>query len=73
MYHDFFAKSPLLALPLAALVLFVAVFAMIILRTFAKKEREAANAASLLPLEDDAEPSLVVATVGSTRSEGRHE
>lgn len=72
MYHEFFAKSPLLALPILALVIFVAVFALIVLRTFGKKEREAASAASLLPLEDDEQPSAA-ARVRNAHSEGRHE
>jgi len=73
MYHDFFAKSPLLALPIIALILFVAVFAVVVLRTFSKREREVADAASRLPLEDDANPSFAVARVQKAQSEGRHE
>jgi cbb3-type cytochrome oxidase subunit 3 len=73
MYHDFFAKSPLLALPIIALILFVTVFAMVVVRTFSKKQREVADEASRLPLEDDMDRALVVARVSKAHSEGRHE
>ncbi len=73
MYHEFFTKSPLLAFPIVALVIFVAVFGLIVLRTLSKRERESAGVASLLPLEDDAAPPAAPARIGSTRSEGRHE
>jgi cbb3-type cytochrome oxidase subunit 3 len=73
MYHDFFAKSPLLAFPIFALAVFIVVFALVVLRTFTRRQREVATLASHLPLEDDAEPSLAVARVRCTRSEGRHE
>ncbi len=63
MYQEFFAKSPLLALPIVALVIFVAAFALVVVRTFGRRERAAASAARLLPLEDDA-PNL---------RRGRHE
>lgn len=57
MYQDFFSKSPLLALPLMALFLFILVFAAIIIHTFGRRGREAALAARSLPLVPDAETS----------------
>jgi cbb3-type cytochrome oxidase subunit 3 len=55
MYQDFFSKSPLLALPLMALFLFIVVFAAIVIHTFGRRGRETALAASSLPLTADAE------------------
>ena len=52
MHKDLLAQSPLLALPLAALLIFLAVFLVICVRTMAKRPREYAPAASL-PLEED--------------------
>jgi cbb3-type cytochrome oxidase subunit 3 len=75
MYQQYFVHSPLLAFPLLALILFVAVFSAIVLRTLGKKWRETATIASRLPLEDDM-PGLQPARMSSMRQEGkegRHE
>jgi hypothetical protein len=56
MYQEFFSKSPLLALPLVALFMFIVVFATIVLRTLGRRGREAARAAEALPLLPDAGP-----------------
>ena len=55
MYQDFFSKSPLLALPLMAMFLFIVVFAAIIVDTFGRSGRDAALVASTLPLTPDDE------------------
>ena len=47
MHKDLLAHSPLLALPLAALFLFLAVFVVVVLRTFATKRGEIQRAAAL--------------------------
>ena len=57
MYQDFFSKSPLLALPLMALFLFIVVFASIVIHTFGRRERETALAVESMPLVADAETS----------------
>jgi hypothetical protein len=51
VYKDLLAQSPLLALPLAALLIFVAVFIVVVLRTMARGSHEYARAAAL-PLEE---------------------
>jgi hypothetical protein len=55
MYQDFFSKSPLLALPLMALFLFIVVFVAIVIQTFGRRGRELSRAAASLPLVPDAE------------------
>lgn len=55
MYQEFFSKSPLLALPVGALMLFIAIFAIACVRAFSKRGTELARAVSTLPLEDDEE------------------
>ena len=55
MYQDFFSKSPLLALPLMALFLFIVVFASIVIHTFSRRWRDTALAVESLPLVADAE------------------
>ncbi len=55
MYQDFFSKSPLLALPLMALFLFIMVFASIVIHTLGRRGREMALAVESLPLDPDAE------------------
>ena len=52
MHKDLLAHSPLLALPIAALLIFVAIFLVVCLRTMSRKPRDYAPAASL-PLEED--------------------
>ena len=52
MYHDFFAKSPLLAYPLIALVLFMALFAIVVVRVMGQRGRELERTVGRLPLED---------------------
>ena len=53
MYADFFAKSPMLILPIVALAIFVTVFATAVVQTFTRKGRANAREAELLPLLDD--------------------
>ena len=49
---DFFARSPLLILPVIALCIFVAVFVLVTVRTYGKK-RTHYEAVSRLPLETE--------------------
>jgi cbb3-type cytochrome oxidase subunit 3 len=51
VYRDLLAQSPLLALPLAALLIFVAVFVFVLLRTMARGSHEYSKAAAL-PFEE---------------------
>jgi cbb3-type cytochrome oxidase subunit 3 len=53
MYQEFFSRSPLLALPLFALAIFIAVFAMIVLRAFSPRSREVAAHMERFPLDDE--------------------
>ncbi len=62
MYHDFFAKSPLLAFPLVALVIFVVVFAVVVYRVLGQRGRDLEATAGRLPLVDDEQPILARAT-----------
>jgi len=56
MYKEFFVHSPVLALPVIALGIFVVVFVMVVIRTmFRKKDQEEQLVASL-PLLDDVGP-----------------
>lgn len=50
MYRELMQQSPLLALPLAALVLFVATFAAVVARTMSKRRAPELEAAARLPL-----------------------
>ncbi len=52
MHKDLLAHSPLLILPLAALLIFFAVFVLVVLRTMARRAPEYASAAAL-PLEEE--------------------
>ena len=52
MHKDLLAQSPLLALPLAALLIFLGVFLVICIRTMVKRAPDYAPAASL-PLDED--------------------
>jgi hypothetical protein len=52
MHKDLLAQSPLLILPLAALVIFFGVFVVVVLRTMARRAPEYASAAAL-PLEEE--------------------
>jgi hypothetical protein len=52
VYKDLLAQSPLLALPLAALVVFFAVFVAVVVRTMAKRAPAYARAAEL-PLREE--------------------
>jgi hypothetical protein len=52
MHKDLLAQTPLLALPVAALLIFLAVFLFVCARAMSKKPREYAPAANL-PLEED--------------------
>ncbi len=49
MYREFFAHSPLLALPLVALVIFLAVFAAVLLSVLLRRTAHF-DAAAALPL-----------------------
>lgn len=53
MYKDFFAQSPLLVLPLAALVFFLAVFLTVVVRTMARRAPAYARVAGLPLREED--------------------
>ncbi len=53
MYRDFLAQSPLLALPLAALFLFLGVFVIVVTRTMARRAPEYARAAALPLSKED--------------------
>ena len=57
MYREFFAQSPVLALPILSLLIFIAVFAGIVLRTLRRRPATFAGVAAL-PLEDGMEGSL---------------
>lgn len=50
MYREFFAQHPMLALPVMSLVIFVAVFAMIVLRTMRRQPAQL-DALAALPLD----------------------
>ncbi len=50
MYREFFAQHPMLALPVMALVIFVAVFAMIVVRTMRRQPAQF-DALASLPLD----------------------
>jgi cbb3-type cytochrome oxidase subunit 3 len=52
MHKDLLAQSPLLILPLAALLIFFAVFVFVVLRTMARRAPEYATAAAL-PLQEE--------------------
>ncbi len=51
MYREFFVNSPVLALPVLSLMLFIAVFAGIVVRTM-RRRPAAYEAAAALPLDD---------------------
>lgn len=52
MAADFFAQSPVLALPILALLIFSAVFVAVVLRT-ARAPKDAIDARARLPLMED--------------------
>jgi hypothetical protein len=52
MYHEFFSKSPLLALPLLSLVIFMTVFAIVLWRIAGERGRELERTAARIPLDD---------------------
>ncbi len=54
MFREFFMRSPLLSLPLVALVLFMVVFAAILIRTL-RRPPEHFDAEARLPLGNDQE------------------
>lgn len=56
MKSELLAKSPMLALPLVALFLFLAVFAVILIVTM-KKRAPAYDPLARLPLDDEGEES----------------
>ena len=51
MYPEFFVRSPLLALPIGALVLFLVSFGGVIVSALSRK-RVSLDAAARMPLED---------------------
>ncbi len=53
MYREFFANSPVLALPVLSLVIFITVFAGIVVRTMRRRPSEFDGVASL-PLQTEA-------------------
>jgi hypothetical protein len=50
MYREFFSHHPMLALPVVSLLLFIAVFAMIVARTMRRKASQF-DALASLPLD----------------------
>lgn len=52
MYQEFFSRSPLLALPILALAIFVGIFAVEVVRAIRRKPEEI-RFLQALPLEDD--------------------
>jgi cbb3-type cytochrome oxidase subunit 3 len=52
MHKDLLAQSPLLVLPLAALLIFFAVFVFVVLRTMARRSPEYAREAAI-PFEQE--------------------
>jgi cbb3-type cytochrome oxidase subunit 3 len=56
MYRQLLEKSPLLALPLFALFLFLIAFAAVVIRTYARRADSYAKTAGM-PLADDTGPS----------------
>ena len=52
MYKDFLAHSPLLALPIAALFVFLGVFVVVVTRTMARRAPAYARLATL-PLREE--------------------
>lgn len=52
MYREFFAQHPMLALPVMSLVIFVAVFAMIVVRTMRRRPAQF-DALAALPLDTE--------------------
>jgi hypothetical protein len=56
MYREFFASSPLLGLPIVSLVIFIAVFALVVVRlwTFGRHSPEHQRLARM-PLEEGSE------------------
>ena len=57
MFRQFFAGLESPALPLAAMLFFFAVFAVVVVRLVAGGRRAEDRAAAELPLEDDRAPS----------------
>ncbi len=55
MYKLLLANSPLLVLPIFALVLFLVTFTLIVIRTFARRAETYSDEAAL-PLADDDSP-----------------
>jgi hypothetical protein len=53
MHKELLAQSPLLALPLAALVIFLAVFVYVVVRAMTRAKGEIAEAAHLPLFEED--------------------
>ncbi len=54
MYREFFMRSPLLSLPLVALVIFMGVFAAVLIRVFGRSAKQFDNDARM-PLGNDQE------------------
>lgn len=73
MYKDLLAQTPLIALPLAALFIFVAVFFFVVARAMTSRKDEMAKAASM-PLDDtnDLAPVPLRIPTRSAKEEGRH-
>jgi hypothetical protein len=53
MHKDLLAQSPLLALPLAALVIFLGVFVYVVVRALTEKKRTIAEAARIPLARED--------------------
>lgn len=54
MYREFFMHNPLMALPLGALVIFITVFALIVIRTI-RRRPELDQTLAALALNDEQE------------------
>lgn len=52
MFHEFFAKSPLLFLPLVSLALFGTMFVLVV--AYVVRRGRSLEASGMLPLEDEA-------------------
>jgi hypothetical protein len=55
MYKDLLAQSPLLALPIAGLLIFFTVFVFVVLRTMSKRPPEYAHDAELPLAHEDSD------------------
>ena len=57
MYKEYFHDMPFTAYPIFALVLFIAIFGLVVVRTWGAKKRTDFDDVSALPLLNDDQPS----------------